>query len=603
MTRIRKVEEYETITRESSGGMESGGTSAAAEEEEEEEHPLRRLISMLRQIHLLPKFVDVPIGGTLTGRGVSCHVMRILEGTSDRLLSEHNDDDDNNNNNRDRKRTAAAAATSTRTTTTSTVLDHEDAVALRAYRDALTELKACVTSDVRSKSWKNPPADAFEDGLERSEAMMVSVLVLHQPGGLGALGTIPECLVEPLSRHPYVRHVAEVLLHNIRRTILQRFWELYFRPPPQQQQQQAQVGHESNRPGPHEIVEASVRWFPELLVSGENDFTVTHAAASCNPDLISLIPLLARLGLEVGTPHTANHRGGLLQRDGTGRNALRFIAGRVGSPPLSPRSHRRRRRCEESYLEVMKDLRRENLFVKEDIEREGLMKCLLGPLDRHGSPVAYFAEPRFRYLVDWDPGVLSRSVRRSGNDNDSSNNNNNDDNDNGKLPLHYAVHHYPHPDAFRTVLELGTRHFPRELGFLFHEDGQGRTPFELACSKYGKPVVTRIVDGVLLRRVTTTTRRDDDGGDRLTAIDENDDDDDEREFLDALLFLASTDVVHLDGVFTWLRRNPNILLRALRRRRRGRRQPPTRPGQRRRRNRRSPRHSTKIQRKSSPPDT
>ena len=583
---VRRVEEYGKIMRESRTGCSpQAATKEVEKEEDQNEHdddydydgdgdgdddddddddPLRMLVSTMRNIHLLPKFIDDPIGGTLAADGVSCRILRIIEDETDRLLRRERKGK--------RRRTTGADV-------------------LREYRDAVRELRSCVRSDLRTRpvslennnntttttnnnnNQKNnnhkPDEEEEVNDLEarrrRSEAGIVSFLVLHQPGGQGALGNLPERLVGPLGRHPYVRHVADVINDNLRQTMLARFWDLFVR----------SSGGSSGLTARQ--VEAAIRWIPELLVAGpRNDFTVTRAAASGNPELVSLVPLLAKLGREVEPRTREAPRGGLLQKDAFGWNALRYLASHHrehGESDENDDRRARRRREEESYLRAIRDLRSQNLFFEEDIEREELVDCLLRAGGGRGD---YFAELRLRYLVEWHPAVLGRSVRRDL-DCDGQEDEDDEEEDGGVLPLHSAVLNHPHhPGAFRTLLELGFRHFPTELGFLFRADAEDRTPFGLACSAYGTPVVLRILEGVLLEARASTNAN-------ATAVRGNGErvgDDRGRAEAALSLFLQASAVHHpSDGVFPCPRQQQRrredlstVLVRALLGRRRQQRQ-------------------------------
>jgi hypothetical protein len=145
----------------------------------------------------------------------------------------------------------------------------------------------------------------------------------------------------------------------------------------------------------------------------------------------------------------------------------------------------------------------------------------------------YFAERRFRYLVDWDPISLTKER------------NNQID---GKLPLHLSIQYNYNFNSntrthstrgFRSVLDAGIRHFPTKVGFLFHKDIKDRTPFQMACKIYGKEVVMQIVDDVVTTAITNSSS---------------------STFMETLITAAIDETIHLDCIFFLLRKEPSVLL-------------------------------------------
>jgi hypothetical protein len=173
----------------------------------------------------------------------------------------------------------------------------------------------------------------------------------------------------------------------------------------------------------------------------------------------------------------------------------------------------------------MKELRDHNLFFKEDIQREDLIYCLLkdevGVYNREES---VFDEERFRYVANWDPMSLGRPSERSVT---------------GILPLHCSVSAYTNFLAFPTVFELGIHHFPTKFGFLFHMDNRDRTPFGMACNKFGSDQATNAVENVLSMNNYSS-----------------------KTILEFLVSLAVDESVHLNGVYFLLRREPSLMARA-----------------------------------------
>jgi len=117
----------------------------------------------------------------------------------------------------------------------------------------------------------------------------------------------------------------------------------------------------------------------------------------------------------------------------------------------------------------------------------------------------------------------------------------------GSLPIHHAANWGKDISVFRTVFEAGMQHFPTKIGFLFHKDEHGRTSYQIACKKYGNEQVEKILDGVALNTTTTNTTTTATTKERHDTV------------LKTLVFAATEERVHLDGVYILLRREPSVL--------------------------------------------
>ena len=117
----------------------------------------------------------------------------------------------------------------------------------------------------------------------------------------------------------------------------------------------------------------------------------------------------------------------------------------------------------------------------------------------------------------------------------------------GSLPIHHAANWGKDISVFRTVFEAGMQHFPTKIGFLFHKDEHGRTSYQVACKKYGNEQVDKILDGVALNTTAAAAAT-------ATAIREQHD-----IVVKTLVFAATEERVHLDGVYMMLRRDPSVL--------------------------------------------
>lgn len=306
-----------------------------------------------------------------------------------------------------------------------------------------------------------------------------------------------------------------------------------------------------------EQVEAAIRLCPEVLHNYPyyvGCCAVFHQKS--NIKSVSFIPLLAELGIELGV-FLKEERGGLLisYKCDDGHNVLQELVSIQSDDDEFSRAQieyllanfKVRRNNDEKfptflpkkklpvsleelldkeYRDVLKRLWTKNLFKREDIKEYSLLHLCVG----HD----YFSEKRFLFLHKLDPMSLIatleskayRSKLQSG------------------LPLHFSTQ----PKnilGFRTVFLAGFYHFPTKLGFLFHRNRQGETPFQLACSRYGNGAVctvakidtSDIVGGGDCGAKTTSTKS-------------------------MVISAASDEEIHLDGVYFLIRRDPIVLLLA-----------------------------------------
>jgi len=110
-------------------------------------------------------------------------------------------------------------------------------------------------------------------------------------------------------------------------------------------------------------------------------------------------------------------------------------------------------------IDALKRLRQAHLLRKEDIRVYHLVmwwSC---------KPKS---KMRFEYLIDWDPEALKEPQY-----------------DDNKL-FHCIIIMCKSIDSFTLMLKAGLKHYPEELGFLFHKNNVGKTAFEMACTRYGK---------------------------------------------------------------------------------------------------------------------
>jgi len=291
---------------------------------------------------------------------------------------------------------------------------------------------------------------------------------------------------------------------------------------------------DSDRDTPQQV-ETLVRFFPELLDPHQfSDCFKSYPLMNKNlfvqmarrEKAVSFIPLLAKLSLELhkDSGSVVGSRGGLLFYDrGEDECGLRAIVSNCNSSDTNEEDTR--------YLDVIKELRANNLLFKEDIQREDLLHCALNAYQLVSDFERVEFERRIRYLVEiiqylveWDPESLARVAESSKHIKMT-------------LPLH-VVTEESNPIRFRVLLELGIQHFPIQVGFLFQENSSGDSPFALASNKFGCSETKAIFENIL---ATVANTPDD--------------------LLDSILYLATEESV--DGVYVMLRRDPSILSRAL----------------------------------------
>ena len=234
---------------------------------------------------------------------------------------------------------------------------------------------------------------------------------------------------------------------------------------------------------------------------------------SCNIKAVSFVPLFARLGIELGQ-FEEEERGGLLVENQYGENILRLLV-TISKPDSDNLDSEHQELTDDRFLDVIKQLRANDLFKKEDIQEHGLVDRI--------CQFDLFAEKIFRYLTDWDPSTLSLP--------DPSR----------KLPLHLAAY-ASNIEEFRVVFAAGIHHFPNKkgIGFLFRKDRNGETPFQTVCTRYGSEEIMKVIENTL----TDSSHNPDN-----TA--------------DALLSASVDEIIHLDGVYFLLRRQPDLLVKLL----------------------------------------
>ena len=322
--------------------------------------------------------------------------------------------------------------------------------------------------------------------------------------------------------------------------------------------------------------EKAIRFFPDTLHEMRYgcypiQLMVKHLPTThvYNLQSISLIPLVARLGIE-SQQFDAYDRGGLLLEnvDDEGgpiqcTSALFCILIYFRSKENNEESNNL---VDEVFFSVWDRLREDNLFQKEDIKQLEVISLYVNSVAEIESSV--FTVRKFRYLVDFDPSVLSVPLIPD---------------DGNWLPIHFcADNEHMTLQDFIEVVRAGLLHNPEKLGHIFttrtqrfelesdnNDDGDNGadeevehmidvgTPFELACKVHGQPKVVEAVlkcfadfccDSSLFARTTDDTGNNTTSSTNIMT---------QNTTASALLLSTVTDAaIHLDGLYLLLRKNP-----------------------------------------------
>ena len=237
-----------------------------------------------------------------------------------------------------------------------------------------------------------------------------------------------------------------------------------------------------------------------------------------NVKAVSFVILLARLAIELNQ-FTEEERGGLLIEDNFGdctlQNLVFSSSSRYGDDY--------RQLIDNVCLTQLIRLRRIGSLKKEDIRDHNLFKTVF--LSNS------FPERRFRFLIEWNPLSLLQTDELYNN-----------------LPLHLAtMYKFSKIQTFELVFDYGIRYYPNKKGFclLFTKNqnwNNEQTPFQQAVVHFGCEPVMKVVEDTLTRYAADGTP---------------------LHVADALITAAIDGNIHLDCVFTLLRRNPAVLLELL----------------------------------------
>lgn len=277
-----------------------------------------------------------------------------------------------------------------------------------------------------------------------------------------------------------------------------------------------------------EQLKTVIHFFPKVLSNGRRISTMDQTmlpinAAALRKEAVPFVPVLAELGRKYNK-FKDHQRGGLLRKytrdrwNGTKRNTALDDLVR-GTYPYDDKDD------EELRFGATERLRSMGLLKKEDVQRYNLLRVCCDQLEEKRSKI-------FEYLVDWNPEALLKSEGW----------------DNGLLP-HLVGTSSTHnrneeldQDVFLTTMQLGFIYFPNEFGFMFHTDQQsGMTPFKYLSETYN------------LREQFSQLCF------RLFREPENSITEYPWKKKEALMMLATDDKVHLDGLYSMVRQDPNLL--------------------------------------------
>ena len=318
---------------------------------------------------------------------------------------------------------------------------------------------------------------------------------------------------------------AKKFIRNVKDDIYKTFTDM-------RTEEEGYNGLDSERDMEHEV-EAAIRCCPEVLSRFSERFGLypikcltimrgNNAADRyfCNTKAVAFVPLFARLAIEFNV-FEEEERGGLVWNHRR-RNILQFLVEHSDSSPRKQIDEQQQERLDTTLLAVLTQLRQLGYFVKDDIQEYDLVHGLCQRCN-------YFAQHRFRFLIEWDPSSLLQT-----------------EGDLGTLPIHYVTDNLR---SFRVVLDSVIRFYPRWKGIntLFQKTNYDRVPFKLACDKLTRAAVMKVVEETLVRYTTNDGLVNDNNG-------------------NAMILAATDDRISLDGLFFLIRRQPDSMLSMLRHR-------------------------------------
>jgi len=281
-----------------------------------------------------------------------------------------------------------------------------------------------------------------------------------------------------------------------------------------------------------------------------NPYT-TSDAPTCNKRGVKFVPALAELGIQK-QQFDEDLRGGIFAKNYDGFNTLELLASCGTSTSCRTQCNEHPDRLDEQpYREAIQGLRMRNLLRKQDVVDHRLLRVSLGytfdnfPHER--APCNDSKDPEiFRYLVQWIPEELAARDPCS-----------------GTYPLHATFGRCNgsvkvRTRAYESALRAGMRYFPHQLGFLFHKDANGITPFQNACAA---------ARGGTEEALATALRICFDDNHNTESEDEEQYNDRAPKptlpSMESLLCAASNDAISLDSVYLQLLHDPILITRSL----------------------------------------
>ena len=199
---------------------------------------------------------------------------------------------------------------------------------------------------------------------------------------------------------------------------------------------------------------------------------------------VKYIPILAK----EGTRHNVGGRGmrgGLLveyqgiYKSHTTLQLLTSMGGDLSDPIPA----------DTAYLDAIKQLRKDNLLLKEDIKEHKLLYRSIHP----------GAKLRFEYLTDWDPDSLMTCTyddeRSLSDEDDMPLGHDADILLSHALFFHEEGHHAI--EKFTMFLQNSLKHYPQYLGLLFQEDDDVETPYERAVDAFGIDETFKVIQELI----------------------------------------------------------------------------------------------------------
>jgi hypothetical protein len=276
-------------------------------------------------------------------------------------------------------------------------------------------------------------------------------------------------------------------------------------------------------------VEIMVRFFPEVLSRIHQRLGTTNNTVDYYPiqllahtkKAVSFVPLVSRLAIELGV-FGEDDRGGLL----CGNISVCVY--------IVNRSTLRSTIDKAKYYDVMKPM-----VNQKDLQRYEIWDMLSSRIN--------FRDNRFRGIVNENPSVLKISTKSR-----------------LSIPLYYAAQMPSSIRQFKLILQTGIQYYPNKgegVSLLFKMVNTDKTPFQIACERFGRDEVMDAVEGTLLTfQYQQLPLLDDDGNNNNNNNNNNTNAcGPPYNLAEALIAASVNEHIHLDCVFFLIRRHPNVL--------------------------------------------